>query len=262
MVLTAVAFAALAAHSLKQTAAEHRQMTDIIAAQKIIRRIIGLKMAHHGPVDPLFEQCLIAVQKIRTGAQNAFPHSENSVRSQDIIVVGQGQIFPRSQGCSGVGVGADAFVFNFAIMNAPVLCGQLLQILPHLRMLCIAGIRRAQLPPGAGLVEQALHKITQKLFGCVVKRNTHADNGEFSGILCALGSQGAFIRQITRPLAKEAALKKARAAPKHGADAVFSCQRKGIAKKFFYASDPLIHTLLPPGFRPALSAGRSFQIYC
>ena len=64
MVLAAVALRPLAAQLLIQTAAEHRQMTDVIAAQQVIRGIVRLKVGRPGAADALFKQSFVAVQKI------------------------------------------------------------------------------------------------------------------------------------------------------------------------------------------------------
>ncbi len=47
VVLTAVAFGAFAAQLLIQLPLEDRQMTDVVAAEQIIRGIIGLEVSHH-----------------------------------------------------------------------------------------------------------------------------------------------------------------------------------------------------------------------
>ena len=63
MILTAVAFRALAAQLLPQRFWEHRQMADVVAAQQVIRGVVRLEVRHHGAADALGEQCLVAVQK-------------------------------------------------------------------------------------------------------------------------------------------------------------------------------------------------------
>lgn len=47
VVLTAVALGALAAQLLIQRPLEDRQMADVVAAEQIIRGIIGLEVSHH-----------------------------------------------------------------------------------------------------------------------------------------------------------------------------------------------------------------------
>ena len=53
VVLTAVAGGPLAAQLLVQRPPEDRQMADVVAAEQIIRGIIGLEMAHHRLFDAL-----------------------------------------------------------------------------------------------------------------------------------------------------------------------------------------------------------------
>ena len=53
MVLTAVAGGPLAAQLLVQRPPEDRQMADVVAAEQIIRGIIGLEMAHQRLFDAL-----------------------------------------------------------------------------------------------------------------------------------------------------------------------------------------------------------------
>ena len=63
VVLTAVALGAFAAQLLIQRPLEDRQMTDVVAAEQIIRGIIGLEVSHHRLFDVLGEERLVAVEE-------------------------------------------------------------------------------------------------------------------------------------------------------------------------------------------------------
>lgn len=63
VVLTAVALGAFAAQLLIQRPLEDCQMTDVVAAEQIIRGIIGLEMSHHRLFDVLGEERLVTVEE-------------------------------------------------------------------------------------------------------------------------------------------------------------------------------------------------------
>ena len=73
-------------------------------------------------------------------------------------MVCQSQIFPLCQPGRRVGVGRNALVFNFHIVNARVGRHVLLHQLPHIGVGIVRSIRQAELPVVGGLVFHTIEK--------------------------------------------------------------------------------------------------------
>lgn len=148
-------------------------------------------------------------------------------------MVRQGQILTGGKVGRRVGVGADALVLHLDVLHPA--CRRdylfrkgrpLLHDFAHIGMGLVGGVRKAQLPPGAGLVKNAGQKLPQKGLRRVVERHADADQGQgFAvfppvGQVRPLGLQNLFLGQIAGPLAEEAAAEKAQRPPHHGEEAL------------------------------------------
>ena len=208
-------------------------MADVVAADQIIRGEVRLEVGHHGPADALFEQGLVAVKEIRAAVQNGHLQGVDGVGGQDVVVVRQGQILAGGKAGRRVGVGADALVLHLDVLHPACRRGYLfrksrplLHDFANIGMGLVGGVRKAQLPPGAGLVKNAGQKLPQKGFRRVVERHADADQGQGCAIVPPvgqvrpLGLQHLFLGQVAGPLAEEAAAEKAQRPPHHGEEAL------------------------------------------
>ena len=97
-------------------------MADVVAAEQVIRGVIGLEVGHQRLFDLFGEEGLVAVQEaVRLSCLAQLPdrltHGVHGVGRKDVIVVGQRQIFPRCQFSSGIGVCRNALVFDFFVYD-------------------------------------------------------------------------------------------------------------------------------------------------
>ena len=166
-------------------------MADVVAAKQVVRGIVRLEMAHRGLFDLLGEQSLVAVQKSRAGLGNGLLHGIDGMGGQHVVVVRQGQIFPGGQRCRVVGVVADALVLDHLIADtlALLLSRRVHQFFHRRTVSIIRGIRQAQFPAGAGLVQHTVQQLAQEGFWRIVQRHTDGDHRprRALGTLLALG---------------------------------------------------------------------------
>ena len=158
VVLRAVTFRTLAAHSIEPFFFEHGKMADIVAGHQVFRRVIRLEMSHRGAADILFKQRFIAVRKRRTGFLQHFAHTVNRVRGQYIVVVCQRQIRPVGQSGGRIGVGCDPLILDLHIADTRVLRGPGTDHLSHLGVGLVGSIGQTKLPVGCGLALHAVQK--------------------------------------------------------------------------------------------------------
>ena len=252
MVLTAVALRPLAAQLVPQGFFKHRQMADVVAAQQVIRGIVRLEVRHYWPTDILTEQRFVAVDKaVRLSPlpqlQDCLAHGVHGMWRKDIIVVGKSQIFPCCQLRCGIGIGCNALIFDFFIYDPLILCLIFLHDTPHIAVLRIRGIRKAELTVGGRLIHEGIQKFPQEFFRCIIQRGQDADGGQaavcrrFAGHFGPLGFQHLFGGQIAGTLAKAAALDKARAPFEHGGQALVPRQLHRIACQFSGTFQSYIH---------------------
>ena len=175
MVLTAVALGAFAAQLLIQRPLEDCQMTDVVAAEQIIRGIIGLEVSHHRLFDVLGEERLVTIEEtirltLFAELQDSLTHRVHGVGGQHIVVVGEGEIFARRQRLGGVGVGGDALIFDLFVYDALIF----LLIFPydtlHIGVGVVGSVREAELTIGGGLVHKGAQKFSQVIFGRIIQR--------------------------------------------------------------------------------------------
>ena len=252
MILTAIAFRALAAQLLPQCLFKHRQMADVVAAQQVVRGVVRLEVRHHGAADVFGEQCFIAVQKtVRFAAlpqlQDGLAHGVQGMGCQNVVVVSQRQILPRCQLRGGVGVGGNALIFDLFIYDLLIFLLIFLYDALHVPVGSVRRIGKAELPVGRGLPHKGIQKLPQIFFRGIVQRGQYRNGGQaavcrrFACHLCALGFQHLFGGQVACTLAKAAALHKARAAFDHGGQTLILCQPHSIADKLLGAFQPYIH---------------------
>ena len=171
---------------------------------------------------------------------------------QNVVVVSQRQILPRSQHRCGVGVGRNALVFDFFVYDALILCLIFLHDALHITVLRVRSIGQAELSVGGGLVHKGIQKFPQVFFRGIIQRGQHRDGGQtavcrrFSGHLCALGFQHLFCRQVACLFAKTAAFDKARAPLEHGRQALVLGQLHGISCQLSGTFQSQVHTHASP----------------
>ena len=248
-------------------------MADVVAAHQVVRGEIRLEVGHRGPADALFEEGLVAVEKIGAAVQDGHLQGVDGVGGQDVVVVRQGQILAGGQGRRRVGVGADAPVLHLDILHPAGRRGDFFREgrplghdLPHIGVLFVGGVRQAQLPAGAGLVKDAGQKLPQIGLGRIVQRHADADEGQRRAVLPAgrhirpLGLEDLLFGQIAGPLAEKAPTEKAQRPPGHGKKALAFHKFRGVAQQFPDAFEFQFHgSRLQSPAPAALTSGRSFQ---
>lgn len=198
VVLTAITFGAFPAHLLEQLPPEHGQMADVVAAEQVIRGVIGLEVGHQRLFDLFGKEGLVAVQEaVRLPCLTQLPdrltHGVHGVGRKDVIVVGQRQIFPRCQFSGGVGVGRNALVFDFFVYDVLIFCLIFPYDIPHTAVGGIRGIRQAELTIGGSLVHEGIQKLPQKHLRSIIQRCQHGNRRKlavFKIFSCHFGSLG------------------------------------------------------------------------
>ena len=240
VVLAAVALRPLAPDLLIQFPAEHRQVTDVVAAEEIVRGIVRLEMGGPGAADVLFKEGLVAVQEpvgLACGpqVQDGPAHLIHGMGGQDVVVVGQSQIFPVRQGGGRIGVLGDALIFDLFIYDLLILRLIFPHNLPYFRVSAVGGVRQAELAIGRRLPHKGIQKGPQVDRRRIVQGGQDADGGQaavcpgFPLIKGPLGCQNLFVGQIAGLFAEKAALDEARAPFGHGGQAFFPGHRHRIA---------------------------------
>ena len=214
-------------------------MADVVAAEQVVRGVVRLEVPHRRLFDLFGEQGLVAVQEGRAGLGNGLLHGIDGVWGQHVVVVRQGQILPGGQRRRVVGVVADALVLDHLIADALArLLGRRVYQLFHRRTMgVVRGIRQAQFPTGAGLVQHTVQQLAQEGFRRIVQRHTDGDHRprRALGALPALGLQHLFFGQIAGLFAKEAPLDEANGPPQHRPDSLLLQHLEGVGHQLFDA---------------------------
>ena len=261
VVLAAVTLRALAAHFVPQGPLEHGQMADVVAAEQVVRGVIGLEVGHEGALDALGKERLVAVDKavrlaLGPQLQNGLAHGVHGMRGQNVVVVGEGKVFAAGQPGGGVGVGRNALVFDFFVYDVLIFRLIFLYDTLHAAVGGVGSVREAELAVGGRLVHEGIQKLPQVVFRRIIQRGEDGNGRKaavgktFPGVLGPLGFQHLFRGQVAGLFAEKAALDKARAPHQHGAKALVAGELDGIARQLFGAFQSYIHLMPRPGGWP------------
>ena len=254
VVLAAVAGRVLPAHRLEQVPPEDRQMADVVAAEEIVGGEVGLEVGRPRAADVLFKEGLVAVQKavrlpVRPQVQDSLPHLGQGVGGQNVVVVGQRQIFPLRQSGGGVGVGGNPPVFDFFVYDSLILLLIFPDGLPHLGVPLVRSVGQAELAVGGGLVQEGVQKGPQVLRRRVAEGGQDADDGQAAGlgglarVFRPLGRQAGFGGQIPGFFGEKAAADKPRPPPGHDGKPFFPGQLGRIPGQLARPPELLVHPL-------------------
>ena len=164
VVLTAVTLGALAAQLLIHRPLEDCQMADVVAAEQIIRGIIGLEVSHHRLFDVLGEERLVAVEEtvrltLFAELQDSLTHRVHGVGGQHIVVVGEGEIFARRQRLGGGWCWRPmALIFDFFVYDALIFPLIFLTTRSTSGWASSEASARRELTIGGGLVHEGVQK--------------------------------------------------------------------------------------------------------
>ena len=104
VILTSVILGAEGSHPVQKAFPEGGKMADIVVGQEIFRGIIRLEVDELGMGRGPGENQLIRVKKIGSGLVDGLGKGEQRSRMEQIVMVKQADIIPRSHGQAGVGV--------------------------------------------------------------------------------------------------------------------------------------------------------------